>query len=131
MTAKTKQPDSTLWSVQDATKFLGKDRETIIKRMSQAGLEMGTGRGAGMRWPSSQIIEAYYGSLEMERILKTRTEREIAEIDLATKRNELLNAAELRTELERWMSTMRLTAEAIKDPADRGSMMKVLQSPLK
>lgn len=70
------------WSIEMAARELGTDARTISKRLTTAGIDA----GPDGFWSTKQIVAAYCGDLESERIRKTR-----AEADQIEKQNRKLD----------------------------------------
>ena len=122
-----KQPKKTAgWTIGMFAAEIGVNFTTLKKRLTANGLEL----TKNQKFPLTTLVYAYFGDLEQERILKTRAEREIAELDLAKRRNELVEVSEIQPVLDEWQSRVKMVIQQLKDPSEREAMTKVVKSPI-
>jgi len=79
------------WTLETAAREFGVSRETVKRGLTANGETVKRGRASS--FTTQQIVAAIFGDLKHERLLKTREERTLLELERREKEGELVSMA--------------------------------------
>lgn len=92
-----------------AAKALGIDPKTMNKRLRDRGHEIGQNR----KYTLAEIVAAYLGDLEAERIRETRANADLKELELRRESGELVSMDEVQSMMNKVYLPMRQRLNAL------------------